>query len=92
MRLRIKIAKDNLPETLAVSADNDEERAMLREIYDQCLKLISKLNGKTVLPYDKQEIEPKRIASIQAPVARDKAREGRNKAWSTLRNRAKGKT
>jgi hypothetical protein len=89
MRLRIKLSKDNLPETLAISADNLEEREMVREIYDKCLSLISKLNGKAIQPYDKQETQLKRIASIQSPTARDKKGEGLRKARATLKkNRA----
>jgi len=89
MRLRIKLSKDNLPETLAISADNLEERELVREIYDKCLNIISKLNGKAIQPYDKEETRLKPIASIQAPTARDKKGEGRRKAKATLiKNRA----
>lgn len=88
MRLRIKLSKDNLPETLAISADNAEEREMVREIYDKCLNAISKLNGKAIPPYDKEETRLKPIASIQSPTARDKKGEGRRKARATLRRKA----
>ncbi len=88
MRLRIKLSKDNLPETLAISADNAEEREMVREIYDKCLNAISKLNGKAIQPYDKEETRLKRIASIQAPTPRNKKRESVNKARATVRRKA----
>lgn len=88
MRLRIKLSKDNLPETLAISADNAEEREMVREIYDKCLNAISKLNGKTVQPYDKEETRLRPIASIQSPTPRNKKREGINKSRATVRRKA----
>jgi|688.fasta_scaffold1648081_2 hypothetical protein len=62
MRVRTKLATDQLPECLIVSADNPEEREKLREVYGVVLNIISTLSGRPVMPYDNVSQKVKKIA------------------------------
>lgn len=90
MRMRTKIAnEDGLPEVIAISADNDEERKILLGIYTVALKEISKLYGKSIHPYSKSETSRRRIYSEQAPIKANKRSEAYRKGRTTqARNKA----
>lgn len=61
MRVRTKLATDELPECIIVSADNSAERDKLRGVYEHILKIISELNGKPILPYNACSQKQKKI-------------------------------
>lgn len=87
--MRTKICnQDKLPEVLAISADNEEERKILLKIYESVLSELSKLHGKPIHPYGKAEARRRKIYSEQAPVAVEKRKEAYRKGNAT---RAKNK-